>query len=135
MTALCTSPQCQTTAGCICGSFETRHGGWDWGKNNVVFSRGFRCGDMLFEIDAMEREAEAMTDLPRSVMEEADRVIDFALLADAGLDATREILAEALLARDKRAAGIARNNDPFPEEGEYIASLILTYPEGKEDGL
>jgi len=68
------------------------------------------------------------------VMEEADRVIDFALLADAGLDATREILAEALLARDKRAAGIARNNDPFPEEGEYIASLITTYPEGKENG-
>jgi hypothetical protein len=79
-----------------------------------------------------------VTDIPRSVMEEADRVIDFALLADAGLDATREILAEALLARDKRAAGIAlayADNQDKTVKASVVARAITTYPEGKEDGL
>jgi hypothetical protein len=123
MSALCTSPQCQTTAGCICGSFETRHGGWDWGKNNVVFSRGFRHSDTLFEIDAMERKDEAMSaDIPRSVMEEAVRIYED---AEPGTAYTL-ILARALIARDKRAAGIA---SAMGYLGEIIADRILAYPD------
>jgi hypothetical protein len=80
--------------------------------------------------------AEAMTDIPRSVMEEALQVARRHKATGFGTDeALARDIARFALARDKRAAGIARNNDPFPEEGEYIASLILTYPEGKEDGL
>jgi hypothetical protein len=70
-------------------------------------------------------------DIPRSVMEEARKLLDDVIVTD-GIGNLEEMVARHLLARDKRAAGIARDNDAFPEEGEYIASLILTYPEEKE---
>lgn len=73
-------------------------------------------------------------DIPRSVMEEATALVD-KVMTSGGYAANTRLVAEALLSRDKRSAEIARNNDPFPEEGKYIASLITTYPEGKEDGL
>jgi hypothetical protein len=85
---------------------------------------------------AATKEPTPCADIPRSVMEEARDVWFATLHKDVVTNKDAIVLfARALLARDKRAAGIARNNDPFPEEGEYIASLILTYPEGKEDGL
>jgi hypothetical protein len=72
-------------------------------------------------------------DIPRSVMEEARKTYEALPIVYDGWDedAVIKVIARFAIARDKRAAEIARNNDPFPEEGEYIASLILTYEEGQ----
>lgn len=90
-----------------------------------------------------------MTDIPRSVMEEARKF--HAERRGLNIDI---LLARFALARDKRAAEIARNRHEVWKDGdgfqdgeglpavscdvtacENIADAILTYPEEKEDGL
>jgi hypothetical protein len=107
-----------------------------------------------------------MTDIPRSVMEDARAVMtaQWALGYDRTSDTLIRFIARALLARDKRAAGIARAyadseeikalsgmaeskgvkspgwikdaaHSQAQETAEAIAEAIETYPDGKEDGL
>lgn len=86
-----------------------------------------------------------MTDIPKEIMEEAHRVAHKALTVGVASDrgvylcVSRDAIARALMARDKRAAEIAREEGVSPElnisgggpdwykHGQRISRAILTY--------